>query len=221
MVSAPKEPHVPLAGNPARTRSGRPCKECIRVQRKHPERKCRKHGGASSGPKSAEGKAAASSNAITHGAKQRPEKFRERMSPEQKAAFERLVDEVMDGEGLTALMDRFLVRDLVTAELLLHDARGWLMEKGLVLADSYVKSRNDYGTVTESPEVPAPLLEAMRHLARLKERVHERLRSGTGKVGDAGKHTIDDPLSRAALDDPEVARHLTAALHRATKKTEE
>lgn len=191
------------------------------MQRKDPKRKCRKHGGASTGPKTEEGKKIVGANGVTHGATQRPEKFRERMSPEQKAAFERLVDAVMVEEKLSAQLDRFLVRDAVTAELLLSDARGWLMEKGLVLADEYVKARNDHGEIMASPEIPASLIEAMRVLTRLKERVHERLRSGTGKVGDAGKHTIDDPLSRAALDNPEVAKHLTAALHEATRKREE
>lgn len=158
------EPHEP----PARNRQGDPCGNCTRLKRK-----CHLHGGRSTGPRTPEGKRRSRENALAHGLRQDPVLFRERLTDADRAELTALVDRICEEESVTKELDRLLVLDFVTAEAVMQLGRESLKEDAVKVAKD--------GTI-----VLNPALAYMRTWASIKQRVHERLRAGTGERGDAG-----------------------------------
>lgn len=177
-ASSGTEPHAPSTpkhvSTPARTRSGAPCKECIRVGRK-----CRLHGGRSTGPKSVEGKRVSRMNGLTHGAWRDLAKVADELTPEGREAFDALVDAICDEEGVSAGLDVGLVRTYVTAAIVEDDARVWMLRRGLVHGEDRPYSKGQPVGEVDLPVVPTGLVDALTRLASVKQKVHERLRAKT------------------------------------------
>lgn len=213
--SASNEPHVPGAGKPARTRSGAACKECIRVQRRDPKRKCWKHGGRSSGPKSVEGKGEARQNAVKHGLRSSPARYRADMSDDLRLRYEELVATIAEAEGVSkSPLDLAIVRDFVLVEMMLEGGRVWLFRRGFLTVEGWrsvkltmeggggalVPETDVGGEQIPEPVVPESLVGYVNTLSRLKAKLHERLRSGTGKIGDPGRLSVAEESRRRLQD---------------------
>jgi len=125
----------------------------------------------------------------------------ERLTLEERAAFEDRVRGVAEAEGITSPLDMGLVRDFVFADILEENARVWLMRRGFILGEvertiGDVQVLDANGVPIIEAAIPSGVIDALKRVIAWKHRAHERLRAGTGERGDASRLTVAEDARR-------------------------
>lgn len=204
-VTGGNKPHGPARGEPrpARAKStGEPCRDCIAFPPK-----CFRHGGRSTGPKTARGKREVRKNAVKHGLYSDPLVFLDNMPPGVREAFEERVAELAASEGVAEPADMIVVRDLVLADLIQQRGTQYLLNEWTT------KYRGSDGVPTIAE---GEALSQWERYSRLKTQLRAALRQGTGTRGDPGAHHVHDRIADAVLDDPEAVDQMNHVLNRVT-----